>query len=199
MFSVPYRESVTKELFQRGIRNKAPPSNGDNLCAFQLSFLPAKFESLKDETFVFIMAVQNDDRAKSRRNVAGNDVLQVIGQNAAANIDGAGETGTSSALRQRTSAIRNCRRHDYVESLPEHGGNADWDLYVDGQGQVRTVLLHCADRQRQYRAFCLRTNVLTAEFFEAVHEASYTKVQGNKSYHLHFAGQAFLPVLPGAN
>src|ERR1700737_4134204 len=173
MFSVPSRELVAKELLQRGIRNKAPPTNGDNLCAFQLSFLPAKFESLKDETFVFIMAVQNDDRAKSRRNVAGNDVLQVIGKNAAANIDGAGETGTASALRQRTSAIRNCRRHDYVESLDQHGSNADWNLYVDGQGQVWAVLLHRADRQHQDRAFSLCTDVFTVKFFEAVHVASY--------------------------
>src|ERR1700726_1545418 len=122
MFSVPSGELVTKELLQCGIRNKAPPTNGDNLCAFQLSFLPAKFESLEDETFVLVVAVQNDDRAKSRRNVAGDDVLQVLGQHAAANIDSAGKTVATAALWQRTSAVRNCRRHNHVELFGQHGG-----------------------------------------------------------------------------
>src|SRR6267154_3641310 len=100
MFSVPAGETVTKKFLQHGVRNETPPTHGNNLCAFQLSFLPAKLESLEDETFVLVVAVQNDDRAKSRRNVAGNNVLQILGEYAAANIYCAGETGTSSALWQ---------------------------------------------------------------------------------------------------
>src|ERR1700730_15148590 len=49
MFSVPPRKTVAKMLPERGIRNKTHPSQGDNLCAFQLSFLPAKLEGLEDE------------------------------------------------------------------------------------------------------------------------------------------------------
>src|SRR5882672_7446516 len=125
MFSVPAGETVTKKFLQHGVRNKAPPTHGDNLCAFQLSFLTAKLESLEDETFVLIMAVQNNDRAKSRRDVAANNILQILGEYAAANIYCAWETGTSTALRQRSSAVGHCRRDNHVELLDQHGGNAN--------------------------------------------------------------------------
>jgi len=72
MFSVPPWETVTKQLLQHAIRNNTPPTHGYNLCAFQLSFFAAQLESLKNETFVLIVAVQNDDRAESCRNIAGN-------------------------------------------------------------------------------------------------------------------------------
>src|SRR5229473_8177158 len=146
MFGVPTWETVAKELLQHGIRNKIPPTHGDNLCAFQFSFLPAKFDSLEDETFVLIMAVQNDDRAKSRRNIAGNDVLQVIRQNAPADIDGAGKTGTTPTVWQRPGAVGDRRRDNHLEPLDQHGSNADRNLRIHGQGQVWAMLLDGADR-----------------------------------------------------
>src|SRR5882762_8208234 len=100
MFSMPAGEPITKKLLQHGIRNKTPPSCGDNLCAFQLSFLAAKFEGLEDESFVLIVAVQNNNRPKSRRNIAGDDVLQVIRQDVAADIYRAEKAGATTALWQ---------------------------------------------------------------------------------------------------
>src|SRR5882762_2999798 len=120
MFSMPARKTITEKPLQYDIRNKIPPACGDNFGAFQLSFLPAKFESLANETFVLIVAVQNDNRTKSRRNIAGDDVLQIFRQNAAANIYRAGKAGATPALWQRTSTVRDRRRHNHIEPLDQH-------------------------------------------------------------------------------
>src|SRR5258708_40350403 len=107
MFGMATRKAIADELVEQRLRHEAPPTQGNNPRSLELSLLAAKFQSLEEKTFIFVMPVKNDDGTKPHRYIAGNYVLQVIRQNAAANANRSWDIATAPALRQRTRSIKN--------------------------------------------------------------------------------------------
>src|ERR1700674_4131296 len=169
MFGVPPRKTIAEELVEQRLRDKAPPTQGHDSCSLEPSLLVAQFQSLEEKTFIFVVPVENYDGAKSHRNIAGDDVFQILRQNTAANANRSRKIGTTPALRQRARPVKNRRRHKSLDLFHHPGCNANWYLNVDRQWQVGAMLLHRTNRQQQDPLYCLFPNVLTVQFLEIAH------------------------------
>lgn len=169
MFCMPALKAIAEQSVQRRLRDKAPPAHGNESCAVELSRLAAEFQSLEDEPFVFVMAVENDDRLKTRCDVPGDYVFQIIRKRASANADRARNVGTAPALRKRSRAVRDRGRNKSADALRHLGRDAHGNLDIHGQGQVRAMLLHRTDRQDQNLPPALRANSFARQLLKIAH------------------------------